>query len=114
MSGAGDLDGGGSGGEGVLGGPGNVLFMGGGEGGDWIFGMKSANRFLARPKGNCGRPNAESSGGMVGLAYGAPRSTDLELSSESSPDGALERAAAGESPLKMAPVFWVADPRGSP
>lgn len=48
MSGDGDLDGG-SGGDGVLLGPGNVFTIGGagGDGGESIFGMKSENKFLA-------------------------------------------------------------------
>lgn len=67
MLGDGDLDGGG--GDGVLAGcwgPGKVRTMGG-EGSEWILGIKSANKFRARPKGDRGRPNAESSKGMVGL-----------------------------------------------
>lgn len=72
MSGDGDLEGGilTNGGYGVLGGccgPGKVCTMGGGEGGNRMFGMKSANKFRARPNGKEGRPNAESSEGMVGL-----------------------------------------------
>lgn len=67
MLGDGDLDGGG--GDGVLAGcwgPEKVRTMGR-EGSDWILGIKSANKFRARPKGNRGHPNAESSEGMVGL-----------------------------------------------
>lgn len=57
ISGDGDLDGGGrSGGEGVLGGPGNVLTMGGGEGGDW---MKSANIFRVIANGQTPNPQRE-------------------------------------------------------
>lgn len=79
-SGDGDQEGGRSGVEGVLGGPGNVLTMGGGEGGDSIIGMKSANRFLARPKGKGrGRTNADFSEGMGGLAYGSLRSAPRPL-----------------------------------
>lgn len=87
MSGDGSLDGGssGRGGEGVLGGdwvtpggPGNVRTMaGGGEGGDSMFGMKSAKRFLALANGKEGRPKTESSEGMVGLTYGPPLPTGL-------------------------------------
>lgn len=73
ISGDGDLDGGrlrsGRGGDGVLGtagAPGNVRTMGGGEVGDSMLGMNSAKRFLARANGNDGRPNAESSDGIVG------------------------------------------------
>lgn len=59
--------------------------MGRGEGGDSIFGMKSANRFLALANGKDGRPNAESSDGMVGLTYGPP----LPLPKGLGGDGAL-------------------------
>lgn len=95
MSGDGSLDGGssGRGGEGVLGGdwvtpggPGNVRTMaGGGEGGDSMFGMKSAKRFLALANGKEGRPKTESSEGMVGLTYGPP----LPLPTGLGGDGAL-------------------------
>lgn len=95
MSGDGSLDGGssGRGGEGVLGGDwvtpgglGNVRTMaGGGEGGDSMFGMKSAKRFLALANGKEGRPKTESSEGMVGLTYGPP----LPLPTGLGGDGAL-------------------------
>lgn len=95
MSGDGSLDGesSGRGGEGVLGGdwvtpggPGNVRTMaGGGEGGDSMFGMKSAKRFLALANGKEGRPKTESSEGMVGLTYGPP----LPLPTGLGGDGAL-------------------------
>lgn len=64
MSGDGDLDGGRGWGDGDRG-PGNVLTMGGGEGGR-MFGTKSANKFLALWKGY--RTNADCSDGMAGLA----------------------------------------------
>lgn len=95
MSGDGSNDGGssGRGDEGVLGGdwvtpggPGNVRTMaGGGEGGDSMFGMKSAKRFLALANGKEGRPKTESSEGMVGLTYGPP----LPLPTGLGGDGAL-------------------------
>lgn len=98
MSGDGSLDGGssGRGGEGVLGGggsdwvttegPGNVRTMAGrGEGGDSMFGIKSAKRFLALAKGKDGRAKAESSEGIVGLTYGPP----LPLPTGLGGDGAL-------------------------
>lgn len=77
MSGDGVLVGGiwASGGDGVLGaGPGKVRIMGGGgEDGLSMFGMKSANKFLARANGSEGRPKAESSDGIG--AGGLPRPT---------------------------------------
>lgn len=118
ISGDGDLDGGGgrggeggrSGGEGVLGGPGNVLTMGGGEGGDW---MNSANIFRVIADGQTPNPQREWLVWRTELLVLRVWER-VELSSESSHDGALERAAAGDLPLKMAPVFWVADHQDSP
>lgn len=118
MSGDGDLDGGGgrggeggrSGGEGVLGGPGNVLTMGGGEGGDW---MKSANIFRVIADGQTPNPQREWLVWRTELLVLRVWER-VELSSESSHDGALERAAAGDLPLKMAPVFWVTGHQDSP
>lgn len=93
MSGDGVLDGGisASGGDGALGagdgvlgagdgvlgaGPGKVRTMGGGgEGGLSMFGMKSANKFLARANGSEGRPKAESSDGIGTRGPNLPRPT---------------------------------------
>lgn len=66
-------------GDGVLGagggvlGPGNVRTMVGGEAGLSMFGIKSANRFLARANGSEVRPKAEFSDG-IGVR-GLPRPT---------------------------------------